>query len=547
MPGAAGQERIVQDQGGSPPSRTRANTTTRRVVKSPGTASARRSTSVSTSPGDRGRIAGDRRLSERRASLNRDSGPSPARSPGSRLVSAPGTFSETAGKRRRSARAKAVAISLVALVAAAVGLATWKITSYRHQIGLQTVHIGKLKGQLEQELKLLGAFRDQNSDLQNELSSTSTNLAKVSSQLAGTSAISNMEKSTIGSLSSCLLGVEKSLNQITAQDNAGAVTTLQSVAPSCKVAQSEAGISSSGPGGPAYPFDFADPYAMRVGSQYFGFATNSTGSNIQVAESGDLSNWTPLGDALSSLPSWSLKGSTWAPSVLRLGGRYLLYYSTTSVLNHAHCISVAVSGVPQGPYVDGSQSPLVCQDSAAGSIDPYAYVGADGAPYLVWKNEGGSVADPSQPNAPPVQLPNQIVAQPLSGDGMSLVGRASVLLQPTEGWEGGVVEGPAMLVDNGVYLLFYSANNWNSPNYSIGLAVCSGPLGPCAKQGGGPIVASSASFVGPGGPGFFTDTSGQVWMCFHGWLPGQVGYPNSRYLFLRKVYVNGSTVSVAPQ
>jgi hypothetical protein len=42
----------------------------------------------------------------------------------------------------------------------------------------------------------------------------------------------------------------------------------------------------------------------------------------------------------------------------------------------------------------------------------------------------------------------------------------------------------------------------------------------------------------------FADAQGHLWMAFHAWLPGQVGYPNSRVLFLLPLTVNGGGVSV---
>jgi hypothetical protein len=44
----------------------------------------------------------------------------------------------------------------------------------------------------------------------------------------------------------------------------------------------------------------------------------------------------------------------------------------------------------------------------------------------------------------------------------------------------------------------------------------------------------------------FTDASGQIHMAFHAWLPGKVGFPNSRLLFIRQISVVGGTPSVEP-
>jgi hypothetical protein len=78
------------------------------------------------------------------------------------------------------------------------------------------------------------------------------------------------------------------------------------------------------------------------------------------------------------------------------------------------------------------------------------------------------------------------------------------------------------------------------------VAECQGPLGPCRSSAANPVLASDQSMEGPGGPSLFTDTQGNLWLAFHAWLPGEVGYPNGRALFLRRVDLSGDTPSVVP-
>ena len=191
---------------------------------------------------------------------------------------------------------------------------------------------------------------------------------------------------------------------------------------------------------------------------------------------------------------------------------------------------MATAAQPQGPVIDQSTSPLECQPSLGGSIDPSPFVDTNGNVYLEWKSIGGTgpatiwseQLDPSgtgfAPNATPVQL-----------------------LVPSQAWEGGVVEAPDLVTSGGRYFLIYSANNWNSANYAVGIATCAGPLGPCTKPLSQPILSSSSSVQGPGGASVFTDTSGSYWVAFDGWIPGAVGYPHSRDLFLRRLDLSGAT------
>jgi beta-xylosidase len=302
-------------------------------------------------------------------------------------------------------------------------------------------------------------------------------------------------------------------------DQNGAVASMSTVASSCQSAQGQ------GKGGPVFPFDFPDPEVVRVGSTYYGYATNSATGNIQMIQSTDLAEWKVLGDALPHLAAWARPGGTWAPGVFELNGGSVLYYTAIDRLTGKHCISVAVAPQPQGPFVDSSTSPLVCQLDLGGSIDPSPFVDAGGTPYLTWKSEGVNGRPPT------------IWSQQLGADGITLVGQAPApLIQPSQGWEAGVVEGPSMLPWSGQYFLFYSANNWDSASYAIGVAVCQGPTGPCSKPFDHSIVLSQGTAMsGPGGPSLFTDTQGGLWIAFHAWLPSAVGYPHSRLLFLRQV------------
>jgi hypothetical protein len=352
---------------------------------------------------------------------------------------------------------------------------------------------------------------------QGDLASADDNLASTQSNLANANTGLYFQGAAISALNACLGGVEQALNQIAVGNQSGALHSISGVAGNCQTAQGE------GKGGPVYPFDFPDPDVLRVGTTYYAYATNSATGNVQAIQSDDLAQWTVLGDALPHFASWARPGSTWAPAVFERNGSYVLYYTAARASDGRKCISVAVAGQPQGPFYDNSTSPLVCQLNLGGSIDPSPFVDTDGTPYLTWKSQGSS--------GPPT-----IWVQQLSATGTALVGHGpTALLRPSQDWEGGVVEGPDMLVWSRHYYLFYSANNWNSASYAIGVAVCQGPTGPCSKPLDHATLASQGPESGPGGPSLFTDSSGGLWIAFHAWSPAAVGYPNSRLLFIRQV------------
>jgi len=362
--------------------------------------------------------------------------------------------------------------------------------------------------------------------LQAELTATAHELGTAEASLSNTqTGLSDAEKSVasqgldIAVLNTCLGGVEQALNEIAVGDDNGAVTSISAVSESCQTLQGQ------GNGGPVFPFDFPDPDVIRVGSVYYGYATNSAAGNIQMIQSTDLVHWTVDGNALPHIASWARTGATWAPGVLELQSTFVLYYAAVDALTGKECISAAVAADPRGPFVDNSDAPLVCQLDLGGSIDPSPFFDSTGVPYLVWKSQGANGQPPT------------IWSQQLTADGTAMSGGSpQALLMPSQAWEGGVIEGPFVLPWSGRYYLFYSANNWNSSNYAIGVAICQGPTGPCSKPLDHSIVVSQgAAMSGPGGPSLFTDTRGKLWIAFHAWLPSAVGYPNSRLLVLRQV------------
>ncbi len=287
--------------------------------------------------------------------------------------------------------------------------------------------------------------------------------------------------------------------------------------------QAESAPQAANPNSTLTPsVDFPDPFVMREGNVYYALATNAHGHNIQAAVSTDLLTWTQLPDALPRLPSWASRTSrlTWSPSVLKRGEKYILYYTTRDASSAFQCISRAVASQPAGPYEDDSKAPLVCQVSGAetlcGSIDPSPFVDANGVAYLYWKSDENSLSCQTAP---------RVWVQRLNAAGLQLEGTAVSLLSMDRAWEGHIIEGPAMLLQDGSYFLFYSANWYASANYAVGYATCQTPVGPCKKVTiDEPWLKSAGSSLGPGGQEFFRDVTGQPYIAYHAWSA-----PNTTY------------------
>jgi beta-xylosidase len=321
----------------------------------------------------------------------------------------------------------------------------------------------------------------------------------------------------------CFWGVARAVVASRAGDDGAAATALRGASTACTRTLAYAT-------GARFPFDFPDPSVLRVGGTYYGYATNSGAGDIQVIRSTDLVHWELVGNALPRLPAWASDGSTWAPSVLPRGGRYVAYYTVREVATGRQCISRAVGASPTGPFEDDSSGPMTCGN--AGAIDPSPFVDVDGRAHLLWKTE-------AFPGAPAI-----VWSQELSADGRALTGPVHALLAPDRGYEQGVVEGPSMIRDGTSYVLVYSAANWTTSAYATGVATCAGPAGPCAKPADNRILASGSHLAGPGGAELFRDANGGLQLAFHAYAQPNVGYPNSRYFYVAPVRVRDGRLVV---
>lgn len=276
---------------------------------------------------------------------------------------------------------------------------------------------------------------------------------------------------------------------------------------------------------PVYSESFPDPFVLRVGGDYFAYATNGPLGNVQLLASTDLVSWTALGDAMPTLAPWVRPGKTWAPEVVQIGDRFVMYYTADG--GERQCLGIAVADDPRGPYVDVADAPFVAQLDDGGSIDASPFLDDDGSRYLYWKNDGNAIG-----------VDTYIYAQRLAPDGLSLVGEVVPLFKQDAPWEGNLVEGPVMWRHGDDYVLFYSGNGFASPAYAVGYALCSSPLGPAVKAAENPILTSAGLAVGPGHCNLIR-VGDEDWMLYHAWHDGHVGTDPGRTMWLDRVDWDG--------
>ena len=250
---------------------------------------------------------------------------------------------------------------------------------------------------------------------------------------------------------------------------------------------------------PVYDADAPDPDVIRVGTTYYAFTTGSHLVNIPVLTSTDLQSWTPLGDALPALPSWSDMGRTWSPGVVFLDGQYVMYYATEVAATGDECISIATSARPP------ARSPTAPWPRSSASRPR-----RDRSTPALRRLRRRCAVPRLEVERGPVDAPAFIWAALLSPDGLSLASSPQSVL--TQDQAVGVHRRRAR---HGRRLgaptsCSIPGGDWNSAGYGVGYADCAGPLGPCTKPDGAPILHSDAARLGPGGESLVPGPGGQL-------------------------------------
>jgi beta-xylosidase len=275
---------------------------------------------------------------------------------------------------------------------------------------------------------------------------------------------------------------------------------------------------------PVFAENFPDPFVLPLpDGEFLAYSTNDV-QNVPMASSRDLVNWRWVRDArggkrdaMPKLATWVKEGFTWAPEVMKVGNRYVLYYTANHRRQDKQCLGAAVAADPRGPFVDNSAQPLVCQFELGGSIDANPFRDRDGKLYLYWKADGNRIDKASR-----------LFGAELAADGLSLASAPRDLgIDDDEAWENKVVEAPTMVRTPDGLAMFYSGGffGWSGPErlspYSMGYAMCSGALGPCTEAPANPILRSfnqkdMGCLSGPGHQHIFK-ANGGTFISFHAW------------------------------
>lgn len=270
---------------------------------------------------------------------------------------------------------------------------------------------------------------------------------------------------------------------------------------------------------PVLDRDFPDPALIHAADgYYYAYATQTLRDdewiNIQVARSLDLIHWEHLGDAMPEKPRWAQTTQDfWAPSVITDGSTYFMYYSATPDVCHqperGHCLAVATSTSPAGPFVDMGLPLLLGMGFEF--IDPMAFDDPRSGKRLLYWGSG------FQP----------IKVQELAEDRMSFAAGSQpvdlVWPNAVKGSFPRLVEAAWVISHEEFYYLFYSGDNCCGPSAEYGVMVArsrepTGPFETLEQARGVPhslILFKSERWLAPGHNTVATDAAGEAWIVYH--------------------------------
>lgn len=226
-------------------------------------------------------------------------------------------------------------------------------------------------------------------------------------------------------------------------------------------AASWAGPRPDGPVQPVLTGDFPDPTIAAWRGGYVSVATGSMAPRA-VAPSA-AGPWTRTSAALGSLPPWASDDAVWASDLVRVGGRWRLYFSAPArgLVPGGRCIGVAVAATPVAVFRP-DPDPLVCPAGVrggtaydqvnpagvpfpAGVIDPEVHQDGDGL-LLLYRTQG---------------VPSTIRVVPLDATGRTATQPASTTLVVSSG----VVENPLLVRRGPTWVLITSEGYFGSCDY----------------------------------------------------------------------------------
>lgn len=310
---------------------------------------------------------------------------------------------------------------------------------------------------------------------------------------------------------------------------------------------------------PVFEPILADPTVVRdpQSKMFYAYGTADNWGDgkgqrlVSILQSADLAHWTWIGTAFSSKPSWKAEGGIWAPDVVRLNGKYILYYAYSTWGDPNPGIGVSLADRPEGPFIDQGKLFDSKEIDVPNSIDPYFFT-ENGQNYLFW----GSFSDADTQGTYGVELDENGTAVPDLNKKFKVAA--------------GDFEAVVIHKRKGYYYFIGSKGSCcegEKSSYHVLVGRSRKLKGPYIDQegrnltqrgSGTLLLKGNDQFVGTGHTSrIITDDKGKDWILYHGMDPKQHRVAtggNRRMLFLDQIVwdkdwpkIEGATSSVAAQ
>lgn len=272
--------------------------------------------------------------------------------------------------------------------------------------------------------------------------------------------------------------------------------------------------------------EIGDPFVLYENGRYYMYATSSA-DGFKVWEGSSLGSLRDAGLCYFKEDSFGYE-CFWAPEVVRRAdGKYIMFFTARDRKDGILRTGVALSDSPTGVFKDVNQGKPMF-DIGTATIDATCFTDDDGRSYLFF------VKDCSTNIINGIHT-SQIFAAELSESLTELVGKMTLIAEPSQKWETKSLpaacenlvkgdsgekfvwnEGPFVIKRGGRYYLNYSANCFDSRNYSVGIAESKSPLGPYVKYDDNPAMEYIENELsGPGHNSLFENDKGELTCAFH--------------------------------
>lgn len=272
---------------------------------------------------------------------------------------------------------------------------------------------------------------------------------------------------------------------------------------------------------PVWDGYLADPFAFKSGDTWYAIGTGETedGKQFPILKSENFTDWELVGGALEKIEGID---EYWAPEIAEKDGKFYLYWAGNRKMR------VAVGDSPTGPFKDTGKLMFPDLDF---SIDGHAFKDPQSGQWYFFFAKDYFDLRPG----------TALAVVKLGDDMMTPEGEQKTVMRAFADWQiyerdrelygkkwkaWHTVEGPAVVFRDGLYYLFYSGGNWQTPGYGVGCANSATVDGlyvdELSRDKAGVIHTIPGELIGPGHNSVVLGPDGETWFnVYHSWNEAQ--------------------------